>query len=373
MTTAITGKPTRRNLTGLKKWGALQFLRSLNALDTDQSFAYDFRTYKKGVEDFQITLLALDPDKYGRIYGLVANGHFGDRTEIATKALKKDLQAQGLYAGPIDGIVNPPTLIGLNELVSRRLAGESGPVAATANLVGPHGNDPKKLLFVSSDKNDPLVKNGFSQKGDYEPGLETAGVAAMGGRPFVYHLNSAREGVHDPKVIIRTIREHVKKYGTLKELMIDGHGDTNVIGVSAPLVTVLLFSDIKDLERELGIKVVDRIVFGGCRVFAGLDEGMVNIYKDAARELNTEIVGSTTLAHGSPRGVVGHFVQFTPQGTVKEDPILVDRGNALDNYVSDLLFHENRSSDEAWLKKELSPATAQQHRPGHSIITRPQH
>jgi len=116
------------------------------------------------------------------------------------------------------------------------------PHPTKADLDALHGRDPKKLLFMSFDRND---------KRDYPdpslvPFFEKTGVAAISGhvaaagygrQPTIYHLNSAKEGTHDPGAIYRTIVEHVKKYGPLSELMIDGHGETNQIGQTAPLRT----------------------------------------------------------------------------------------------------------------------------------------
>src|SRR5438309_1831797 len=76
------------------------------------------------------------------------------------------------------------------------------PHPTQADLNALHGHDPKKLLFMSFDKNN---------KDDYaDPSLvplfEKVAVAAISGllavagyrqQPTIYHLNSAKEGAHN--------------------------------------------------------------------------------------------------------------------------------------------------------------------------------
>lgn len=215
--------------------------------------------------------------------------------------------------------------------------------------------DRKKLLFVSMDRNDPK---------DYSELGEQGVIAALGGNPTVYHLDSAKEGVHDPGVIIRTIREHVKKYGTLKELMIDGHGYTNHMGLTAPIETETFLYDLTKLQDELGIKIADRIEFGGCRVFADLDKAEVGFYKKIAKDLNAEVVGSTTLVFPTPIPVLGplgpslsgHFIKFTPEGSVKEDKLNTPITTKY-NHLTRSESKADKPTDEIWLASELHPTS----------------
>jgi len=218
-----------------------------------------------------------------------------------------------------------------------------------------HGHDPRKMLFLSFDKNNPqaLDWRTWQSRGDYNPDIERGDVAAMGANPTIYHLNSAKEGISDPGVVIRTIREHVRKYGTLKEPMIDGHGFTNHIGLTAPIFTENFLYDVFKLQQELGTKIADRIVFGGCRVFADLGSGDVAYYKNIARDLHAEIVGATTTTYSDPSRPVGRFVKFTPDGVVKRDQLDTPIRFWLENQLSP--GSSNKPQDGAWLASELHP------------------
>ena len=44
-----------------------------------------------------------------------ADGSFGDETDVATRKAQTDLKANGLYTGPIDGIVGPKTMAALDK------------------------------------------------------------------------------------------------------------------------------------------------------------------------------------------------------------------------------------------------------------------
>jgi hypothetical protein len=224
-------------------------------------------------------------------------------------------------------------------------------------------SDPKKLLFVSHDRNTP---------GDYVLFGESVSKAVLGGDPTVYYLNSAKEGVHDPGVIIRTIKEHVQKYGTLKELMIDGHGMPNYIGITAPLNTEGFLYDLSKLQKELGIKIADRILFAGCRVFADLDFGDVSFYKRIAKDLKAEVVGATNIVTTHfplplTPGMFGHFVEFTPEGIVRRDRLNAPIMSWIDHHTDMETRKAEKSQDEMWLASELHPdstPTVRRHNPG---------
>ena len=174
------------------------------------------------------------------------------------------------------------------------------------------------MLFVLADKNNPerFDHNTQSWVGDYSDIFDKGAIGEMGGNPTIYYLNSAKEGVHDPGVVIRTIREHVQKYGTLKELRISGHGNKTSIGKSADLNLNLFLNDLEQLQKEAGFKIADRIVFHGCGVFGNFFQDDEETYKKHAKQLGAEIAGATTIVYGSDGG---RFVEFTPDGSVKRD------------------------------------------------------
>jgi hypothetical protein len=247
-----------------------------------------------------------------------------------------------------------------------------------ADLDALRGHDPQKLLFMSLDKSD---------KQDYPnpslvPFFEKVGVAASAGllavagyrrQPTIYHLNSAKEGTHDTRVIYHTIEEHLKKYGPLEELMIDGHGEKNKIGRTAQIEAWGLLQQMVVLQEKLGIKPAKRIVFYACDVFADLSPNDVRRYKSLAKQLGAEVVGATTTVVGS----AGRFVQFTPEGTVKRDRLDSPIGVWMHRLQMPKGMGENdmwmQSRHEAWLTRELNgqqkptgprgPAPAHQFKP----------
>jgi hypothetical protein len=246
---------------------------------------------------------------------------------------------------------------GLSDL--KQWGAERMPHPTQADMSALHGRDPKKVLFMDFDKND---------KGDYPdpalvPFFEKVGVAAISGllaetgyrkQPTIYHLNSAKEGVHDTRVIYRTIEEHLKKYGPIEELMIDGHGEKNRIGTTAQMEAWGFLQEMVYLQKKLGIKPAKRIVFYACDVFADLSPQDVRRYKHLAKELGAEVVGATTEVAGN----TGRFAQFTPEGTVKRDRL----DSPLGVWIQRMQMPKGRGEDdmwvqsrnEAWLRRELN-------------------
>jgi hypothetical protein len=209
-------------------------------------------------------------------------------------------------------------------------------------------SDPTKLLFMSFDKNKP---------DDYSPNFEKVDVDLMGGNPTVYYGRDATiEGKYlYPNDLVRILREHVQKYGSLKELMIDGHGRTNHEGWVADLDTEQFLREVKTMQKDLGLKVADRIEFIGCSVFAGLSAGDVEFYKRIAQDLKAQIVGSTTptFIKYNPGGILtasGHYWEFTPEGEVQKDRLYDADWEKL-HLMSDPEF----ARDEIWLGRELHP------------------
>jgi hypothetical protein len=242
----------------------------------------------------------------------------------------------------------PPVITG-NMNFTDQQAIQSGdkpkPSPASSNDVG---SDPTKLLFMSFDKNRP---------GDYSPTFEKVDVDLMGGNPTVHYDRDATiEGKHlYPDDLVRVLREHVQKYGPLKELMIDGHGRTNHEGLVADLDTEQFLREVKTMQEDLGLKVADRIEFVGCSVFAGLSAEDVEFYKLMAQDLKAHIVGSTTptFVEHNPGGSLtasGHYWEFTPDGDVQKDRLYDAQWEKL-HLMSDPDF----AKDETWLARELHP------------------
>lgn len=207
-------------------------------------------------------------------------------------------------------------------------------------------SDPTKLLFMSFDK---------SRSDDYSPSFEKVDVNLMGGNPTVYYGRDATIEGKDlyPDDLARILREHVQKYGPLKELMIDGHGRTNHEGWVADVDTEQFLREVKAMQEDLGLKVADRIEFVGCSVFAGLSVGDVEFYKRMAQDLKAQIVGSTTptFVKYNPGGSLtasGHYWEFTPDGQVQKDRLYDADWEKL-HLMSDPDFAE----DESWLTREL--------------------
>jgi hypothetical protein len=217
------------------------------------------------------------------------------------------------------------------------------------------GHDPKKVLFVSYDKNAPLVTDtSGKQHGDYDKMFEPADVGILGGNPTMYYLNSAKEGIHDPEVIIRTLKEHAKKYGTIDEVMISGHGNRNSIGQSAPLDTRWFLSELNQAENELGIKIANKIDFEGCEVFRELTPQDVALYKGYAKLLQVDIVAPTTelVTLSNMKGYIeGHYWEFTKEGGLQpvhpDQAVFYGRGQASHPERYDLK-PEEVSKAEAW-------------------------
>ena len=208
--------------------------------------------------------------------------------------------------------------------------------------------DPAKLLFLSFDKN---------RTDDYNPNFEKVDVYLMGGHPTVYYGRDATfEGKHlYPDDLVRILREHLQKFGPLKELMIDGHGRTNHEGRVADLDTEQFLREVKRMQEELGLPVADRIEFVGCSVFAGLSVGDVEFYKRMAQALKAHIVASTTptFVKHNPDGRLtasGHYWAFTPYGEIQKDRLYDADWEQL-HLVSDPEF----AKEETWIARESHP------------------
>ena len=150
------------------------------------------------------------------------------------------------------------------------------------------------------------------------------------------------------------LKEHVKKYGTIDEVIIIGHGKTG--GMSSKS----LFTSFSDNINRIGIpymiqylpkagkeinqKITNRIVFDGCGTFTDLDDKGVKYYRDLAKQHQIQIVGTTSALFAGKGLHHGRFIQFTPQGEIIRD--------RLDNRYSPLaIIGSNSEWTDCFLNK----------------------
>lgn len=126
-------------------------------------------------------------------------------------------------------------------------------------------------------------------------------------------------------LVLSELKAHVEKYGTLEELVINGHGSTgkmNAKGGYNKIDIEYLLADIEKIEKEIGKKITNRIVFSGCNTFSKLDGNDIKFYRDYADRNNVQIVGTTSISASTLlRSDIGRYVQFTPKGEVKRDQL----------------------------------------------------
>lgn len=141
--------------------------------------------------------------------------------------------------------------------------------------------------------------------------------------PFCFKVCEIKDSNNSTQeAIIRTIENHVKRNGTVKEIIISGHGGyCQVNGGDAESVVDVskLLNDLVSLEKKIGKKITNRIVFDGCRVFAELTDEKINTYSKFAKEHKIEIVGSTSDITDSLFTHAGRFVEFTTNGKIIRD------------------------------------------------------
>jgi hypothetical protein len=170
--------------------------------------------------------------------------------------------------------------------------------------------------------------------------------------PRIYDIESMTDDFKTTQdLIVNTLREHVKKYGTLNELIITGHGKTQKIfsgDKKFQIRTDVIINAIENLEKEIGQKVTDRIVFDGCLTFSNLNEKQISFYREFADKHNIEIVGATSLetAVSDPFELIkiraGRFLQFSPSGSIIRDK--------LDTRYNPLALGED---DRSWIDQYL--------------------
>ncbi len=129
------------------------------------------------------------------------------------------------------------------------------------------------------------------------------------------------------KDIVKVVKEHVLKYGTIQEIRLVGHGSNGQIGEEGSIFTRQAIHDIGQLEKELNVKVANRIVFDACNTFSGLTEDEIKYYSDFAKQHQVQIVGTTSIAEevdmfgGTLHILCGRYAQFSPSGKILRDEL----------------------------------------------------
>jgi hypothetical protein len=170
------------------------------------------------------------------------------------------------------------------------------------------------------------------------------------------------ECVSDEEEIIDATRNHVETKGTLDELVIDTHGRKNAFvikGAESKTDVEAFLHHLLSEQRRLHIQITKRIIFVSCNMFANLSHERVKAYQNMAYQLNTEIVGSTTLYVGGPF-YAGRMTRFRPDGKIDRD--IYDRPfNYMSRMVQILSWLDGYSS--SWMKDFVSPQNFQNKSP----------
>jgi len=173
----------------------------------------------------------------------------------------------------------------------------------------PNISDPKKLLIMT-----PGVAN-------LNDRMQTLASAAPGG---VIKDIPSHEFL---KELLDATRQQVQTNGTLKVLAVKTHGSSKGMDAesssSDPTTETSLqdfFEGIRNLQKELGQKVADRIVLESCLVMTDLDAGDVKLLRETAKALGTDIVGATSIRYGGDLQA-GPMVRFGSDGSVSSDPL----------------------------------------------------
>ena len=202
----------------------------------------------------------------------------------------------------------------------------------------PNISDPKKLLITTP---------GVSDMNDSK---QTLGSAAPGG--VVQNIQS-----HDfLKELLNATRRQVQDNGTLKVLVIEAHGDSQVMSaernVSDPTAQTSLqafLGGIANLQNELGQKVADRIVLESCLVMTDLNSSDVQRLRSTAKALGTDIVGATSIRYG--RDIQSaQMVRFGADGSVSRDELTTTGLRPLIEKAIDtwLFSKNNHHNSDTW-------------------------
>ncbi len=144
--------------------------------------------------------------------------------------------------------------------------------------------------------------------------------------PTIYELDGSFDSKKETEgeFIKNILKEHIKKFGTIDEIMLIGHGgSTDIIGsknIKINLLTYTFLDKIEELKNELSCSITNRIVFNGCEVFSNLRDGEIKYYSDFAKENKIEIVGTTSIICDGPiLPNSGRYVKFSTDGKIVRD------------------------------------------------------
>jgi hypothetical protein len=201
-----------------------------------------------------------------------------------------------------------------------------------------HSPDPKKLLIST-----PGVA-------DINDSKQTLASTAPGG--FVRNIPA-----HDfLKELLDATRQQVQANGTLQVLVIEAHGDSkrmdaerNSSDPSTETSLQAFLEGVKNLQKELGQKVANRIVLESCLVMTDLNSGDVQRLRDTAKALGTDIVGARSIRYGADIQSA-QMVRFGADGSVSRDELTTTGLRPLIEKAIDtwLFSKNNRHNSDTW-------------------------
>lgn len=174
--------------------------------------------------------------------------------------------------------------------------------------------DPKKVVIDIFDHDRLQHKIGANAQNSVDNYMPDA---------KVYSTDEQNQGEYATtrRDIMDTIRQHVAEYGTIDELMISGHGGPYDLSLENAVRADIgdLLMDMKILEKELGVKICDRLVFSSCHAFSEMTPGHILYTRDMAIDMGMEIVGTTSTLSSSFGDMAAGYMVFTPEGELKLD------------------------------------------------------
>lgn len=171
----------------------------------------------------------------------------------------------------------------------------------------------------------------------------------------IYHVEDFKTDKDPEREILGVIKRHLKENGTLDEIILTGHGkycqigsgDNSKLDIEITVTAFLL--ELKDIEKETGIKVANRIVFEGCGVFSKLNESDIRFLTSFAKENKMAIIGSTSKVGDWLFWHFGRFVKFDEDGKIIRDSFRDHPSNPLsyiDEDVSWTNFYIGHTANE---------------------------
>jgi len=150
--------------------------------------------------------------------------------------------------------------------------------------------------------------------------------------PTIYDISNLGVSTGDvneqsmESLLMKILKEQVEKNGTIEEIRFRGHGGSGNIGAKSGkyyILTCNFLDEVAKLEKELGTKIVNRIVFDGCNTFSALNDYFINYYSEYAKKHEVQIVGATseTESFAGLSAHIGRFVQFAPDGNIIRDTL----------------------------------------------------